>query len=76
MRADPPGGTPGPVLEAVGHNDQIALRMTGLPQALRVDRTCRNEYFIRTHIYARTGILTHVLATLSAIAVQPFLSFW
>jgi hypothetical protein len=27
------------MLDAVGHNDQIALRTTGLPQALRVDRT-------------------------------------
>jgi len=35
-------------------------------------RFCRNEYFIRAHIYARTGILTHALATLSVIAVQPF----
>ena len=28
--------------------------------------TCRNEYFIRTHIYARTGILL-MLWTLPAI---------
>jgi 2-polyprenyl-3-methyl-5-hydroxy-6-metoxy-1,4-benzoquinol methylase len=26
--------------------------------------------------YVCTGILTHALTTLSAIAVQPFLSFW
>jgi hypothetical protein len=37
---------------------------------------CRNEYFIRTHIYARTGILTRALTTLPTIVVQPFRSFW
>lgn len=27
-------------------------------------RSCRNEYFMRAHIYAQTGILNHVLLTL------------
>ena len=44
------------------------------PVVLNV-RTCRNEYFLLAHIYARHGIPTHGLLTLSAIAAQPFPSF-
>jgi hypothetical protein len=39
-------------------------------------RICRNEYFIRVHIYARGGILTHVISTLPTIAAEHFPSFW
>ena len=42
---------------------------------LRHSNTCRNEYLIRTHIYAQSGILTHAFSTLPAIAVEPFPSF-
>ncbi len=38
--------------------------------------TGRNEHFIRAHISARSGILTHTLSTLRAIAVKPSPSFW
>jgi RNA polymerase sigma factor (sigma-70 family) len=33
---------------------------------------CRNEYFSRAYIYARTGMLTHARWTLPAITVQLF----
>ena len=36
----------------------------------------RNEYSIRVHIYAQSGILNHAFSTLLAIAVEHFLSFW
>jgi hypothetical protein len=36
----------------------------------------RNEYFIRVHIYAQSGILNHAFSTLLTIAVEHFLSFW
>jgi hypothetical protein len=35
-----------------------------------------NEYFIRAHIYARPGILTHALSAFPVITVRPFPSFW
>ena len=34
--------------------------------------SCRNEGVIRTHIYPRTGIITHGSSTLPAIIVRPF----
>jgi hypothetical protein len=37
---------------------------------------CRNEHHICAYIYARIGILTHALSTLTAIVEQPFPSFW
>jgi hypothetical protein len=40
----------------------------GLPET----RLCRNEFFICTHVYARTGILAQVLPTFLIIAVEPF----
>jgi SAM-dependent methyltransferase len=39
-------------------------------------RTRRNEQFIRSNIYARSGILTYAISTLPTIAVEHFLSFW
>ena len=35
-------------------------------------RLCRNEYFIRAHIYVRSGIPTHALSVLPAITVRSF----
>src|SRR5438552_13309671 len=35
-------------------------------------RFCRNECFIRAHIYTWTGILTHASSALPTIVVQPF----
>jgi hypothetical protein len=37
---------------------------------------CRNEYFIRAHIYARSGILGHALSALPAVAAGSFPSSW
>jgi hypothetical protein len=43
-----------------------------MANALPETRLCRNEFFICTHIYARTGILAQVLPTFLIIAVEPF----
>jgi hypothetical protein len=37
-------------------------------------RICRNECFVRTHIYARNGILTHARLTLLTIAAEPLIA--
>ncbi len=66
IRQNLPVGRPVGPLRA--HSLHDASAMNQLVQA----RRCRNEYFIRAHIYARTRILTHTLSTLSAIAVPPF----
>ena len=45
-----------------------------LPAASRpVYRTCRNEYVIRMHIHACSGILIPSIPALSAITARPFL---
>src|SRR6266699_3494186 len=66
IRQNLPVGRPVGPLRA--HSLHDASAMNQLVQA----RRCRNEYFIRAHISARTRILTHTLSTLSAIAVPPF----
>ncbi len=65
-----PGGT--------WHPPPVNLRRySGEPQRPRRRiRFCRNEYFIRAHIYVRFGILTHSLSALPAFIVRPFPLFW
>src|SRR5205814_2504412 len=45
---------------------------TGWSVSTTDPRFCRNECFIRAHIYTWTGILTHASSALPTIVVQPF----
>ena len=60
------------------HND-VCQRLSALMSirfSFGVSLTCRNEYFICAHFYARPGILSQVLATSPTMVVQPFPLFW
>jgi hypothetical protein len=67
---------PGATIALLMSNRQDVFQQIRLWALLSDLRTCRNEYFIRAHIYVRTGMLTHALLTLPPTAVQPFSSFW
>jgi len=49
----------------LGAATRVSARLTAV-------RLCRNECFIRAHIYTWTGILTHASSALPTIVVQPF----
>ncbi len=59
-----------------GRTWQQNLRRARIGAAASARSSSRNEYFIRVHIYAQSGILNHVFSTLLTIAVEHFLSFW